>query len=190
MNNDYEQDIKAGIDIMKLDGVILYPTDTIWGLGCDATNEKAIDKVFKIKHRDPEKSLVVLMADVKQLSQYLANPLPDLESLLKQFTTPTTIVYEGAINLPNSVFAKNGSVAVRITSDPFCRSLIKRLRKPIVSTSANESGHPSPMHFSLIQQSIIQQADYIVRWRQHDISTHPPSTILKLEKDGSFIKIR
>ncbi|MBK7761911.1 MAG: Sua5/YciO/YrdC/YwlC family protein [Bacteroidetes bacterium] len=190
MNTEYDHDIKACIDIMKLDGVILYPTDTIWGLGCDATNEKAIDKLFKIKHRDTKKSFVLLMTDVKQLSQFLANPLPDLDALINQFTEPTTIVYEGAINLPNSVLAADGSIAVRITTDPFCRSLIKRLRNPVVSTSANESGHPSPMHYSLIQQTIVTQSDYVVRWRQHDISTRPPSQILKLEKDGTFTKIR
>lgn len=190
MIHEYEQDIKVSNDILKLGGVILYPTDTIWGIGCDATNVDAVEKIFKIKHRDTKKSFVVLMTDIKQLSQYVANPLPDLESMLKQFTEPTTIIYDQAINLPSSVLAEDGSVAIRITSDPFCRSLIKRFRKPIVSTSANLSGEPSPIHFALINSAIKKNVDYVVNWRQDDISTRQPSNILKLEKDGSFSKIR
>ncbi len=190
MIREYEQDIKVSSDILKLGGVILYPTDTIWGIGCDATNELAVEKLFKIKHRDAKKSFVLLMTDVKQLSQYIANPLPDLESVLSNFTEPTTVVYEQAINLPSSVLSEDGSVAVRITNDPFCRSLIKRFRNPVVSTSANVSGEPSPIHFSLITNAIKANVDYVVHWRQDDISTRQPSTILKLSKDGSFIKIR
>lgn len=190
MIHEYEQDVKVCNDILKLGGVILYPTDTIWGIGCDATNEDAVEKLFKIKHRDAKKSFVLLMTDVKQLSQFIANPLPDLEALLKQFTEPTTVIYEQAINLPASVLAEDGSVAIRITNDPFCRSLIKRFRHPIVSTSANLSGEPSPIHFGLINPVINHNVDYVVHWRQDDISTRPPSTILKLSKDGSFSKIR
>ncbi len=190
MLHEYEQDIKVCNDILKLGGVILYPTDTIWGLGCDATNEQAIEKLFAIKHRDAKKSFVLLMTDVKQLSQFIANPLPDLETLLSKFTEPTTVVYEQAINLPACVLGEDGSVAVRITADPFCRSLIKRFRNPIVSTSANVSGEPSPIHFSLITKAIKENVDYVVHWRQDDISTRQPSTILKLLKDGSFSKIR
>jgi L-threonylcarbamoyladenylate synthase len=190
MIKDYEQDIKVSNDILKLGGVILYPTDTIWGLGCDAMNEQAIEKLFKIKHRDAKKSFVLLMTDVKQLSNFIANPLPDLESILSKFTEPTTIIYEQAINLPSSVLGEDGSVAVRITNDPFCRSLIKRFRQPIVSTSANISGEPSPIHFSLITNTIKEHVDYVVHWRQDDISTKQPSTILKLSKDGRFTKIR
>ena len=190
MINEYEQDIKVCNDILKVGGVILYPTDTIWGLGCDATNETAIEKIFKIKHRDEKKSFVLLMTDVKQLSEYIASPIPDLESTLSQFKTPTTIIYAQAINLPACVLAEDGSVAIRITNDPFCRSLIKRFRKPIVSTSANVSGDPSPIHFMLINETIKSNVDYVVHWRQDDISTRQPSTILKLEKDGNFTKIR
>ncbi len=190
MIKEYEQDIKVCNDILKLGGVILYPTDTIWGLGCDATNEAAIEKIFKIKHRDVKKSFVLLMTDIKQLSEFIANPLPDLESLISDFNEPTTIIYENAINLPSTVLAEDGSVAIRITQDPFCRSLIKRFRNPIVSTSANMSGDPNPIHFGLIHPSIKSNVDFVVHWRQDDISTKQPSTILKLQKDGSFLKIR
>lgn len=190
INQDYEQDIKVCNDILKLGGVILYPTDTIWGIGCDATNEQAVAKIFAIKHRDQNKSMVLLMTDVKQLSQFIANPLPDLDKILADFKEPTTVVYDNAINLPANVLAEDGSVAVRITADPFCRALIKRLRKPIVSTSANLSGDPSPLHFGLINDSIKVSVDYTVHWRQHDISIRQPSTILRLMKDGSLVKIR
>lgn len=190
MIKEYEHDIKVCTDVLKLGGTILYPTDTIWGVGCDATNEKAVEKLFKIKHRDEKKSFVLLMTDAKQLAQYVANPLPDLESVLKEFTEPTTIIYDHGINLPSSVLAEDGSVAVRITNDPFCRSLLKRFRKPIVSSSANISGEPSPIHFMLIHNAIKSNVDYVVQWRQDDISTKQPSTILKLNNDGSFLKIR
>ena len=190
IQNEYEQDVKVSCDILKLGGVILYPTDTIWGLGCDATNDKAVDKIFAIQQRDLKKSFVILMTDVKQLCDYIADPLPDLDSMLRQFTEPTTVVYDRAIQLSPAVLAEDGSVAIRITQDPFCRSLIKRFRKPIVSTSANLSGDPSPIHYGLIHPSIRHQSDYIVNWRQHDITPRQASTIMKLNKDGSFTKIR
>lgn len=190
MLKDYEHDIKVATDVLKLGGVILYPTDTIWGIGCDASNELAVEKVFSIKKRDTQKSLVLLVTDVRQLMQYIASPPPDLETLLSHFTEPTTVIYEHAVNLPSSVLAEDGSVAIRITTDPFCRSLIKRLRKPIVSTSANLSGDASPIHFGLINNVIRKSVDYVVQWRQHDISTQQPSSILKLNKDASFTKIR
>lgn len=190
MIKEYEEDIKAATDVLKQGGVILYPTDTIWGIGCDATNDEAVKKVFGIKHRDQQKSLVLLVTDVKQLTQYIASPPPDLDALLTPFTDPTTIVYEHAVNLPSSVQAEDGSVAIRITKDPFCRSLVRRLRRPVVSTSANLSGDASPIHFGLINPVIRDAVDYVVRWRQHDISTRQPSDILKLNRDGSFTKIR
>jgi L-threonylcarbamoyladenylate synthase len=190
MNTAYEHDIKVCHDILKLGGTILYPTDTTWGIGCDATNPDAVDKIFKVKHRDASKSFVVLMTDIRQLSQYLAAPPPDLESKINGFTEPTTIIYPNAIQLADQLLAEDGSVAVRITQDPFCRSLIKRFRKPLVSSSANLSGHPPPLHFALIDKAITREVDYVVQWRQDDISTRQPSAILKLMPDGSFMKIR
>lgn len=190
METPYEQDVKHCISVMNNDGVILYPTDTIWGLGCDAHNVKAIEKIFDIKRRDKHKSFVLLMTDVRQLSKYIANPLPDLESLLKSFTRPTTVIYENAINLPDAVVSGEGSIAVRITQDPFCRSLIKRMRAPLVSTSANMSGEPSAAIYTNINKTIIEACDYVVKWRQDDMTVAEASTILKLEADGSFTKIR
>ena len=190
MRTAYENDIKQAVSVMQQGGVILYPTDTIWGLGCDATQPEAVEKIFHIKGRDAGKSVIVLMTDFKQLLQYLANPLPDLESILKPFTEPTTIVYDQAINLPQQVIHSNGSLAVRITRDPFCRSLIKRLRRPLVSTSANRSGAPSPAHFGLVNPELAAAVDYVVQWRQDERSAAVASTILKLEPDGSLVKLR
>ena len=190
MESPYETDIKQCVQILKNDGVILYPTDTIWGLGCDAHHEKAIEKIYQIKQRELHKSFVLLMTDVKQLSNYIANPIPDLASIVSQFTQPTTIIYEHAINLPHLLVSNEGSIAVRITKDPFCRALIKRLRSPLVSTSVNKSGEPSAANYNMIQDDIKKEVDYVVHWRQDDSSVAEASTILKLQADGHFIKIR
>jgi L-threonylcarbamoyladenylate synthase len=186
----YETDIKNCMNFMQQNGVILYPTDTIWGLGCDVMDVEAIRKIYDIKKRDEHKSFVLLMTDVKQLNQFIASPLPNLDSIFVQFEQPTTIIYPDAINLPNEVMGPNQTIAVRITKDPFCRSLIKRLRRPIVSTSANLSGQQSPLFFERIDEEIKQNADYIVKWRQKDTTPSQASTIYKLNKDGSLDKIR
>ena len=190
MQTPYENDIKASVQSMQNGGVILYPTDTIWGLGCDVHDQKAIDRIIEIKKRAPNKSFVLLMTDIRQLSKYLANPLPDLEDLVAQFSEPTTIIYENAINLSEKLMGADGSIAVRITRDPFCRSLIKRLRSPLVSTSANISGMGGAPNFAGISEYIKKAADYVVRWRQDDLTERSASTILKLANDGSFSKIR
>jgi L-threonylcarbamoyladenylate synthase len=190
METPYEDDVKTCVQVMNHHGVILYPTDTIWGLGCSAQSEQAIDKIFEIKKRSPQKSFVLLMTDVKQLSRYLANPLPDLETILSQFTRPTTIIYQDAINLPQKLISQQGSIAVRITRDPFCRSLIRRMRQPLVSTSANISGEEAAANFSEMNEAIKLKADYVVQWRQDDRQSQSASAILKLEADGSFTKIR
>lgn len=186
----YEIDIKNSISCMQQHGVILYPTDTIWGLGCDVMDIEAIRKIYEIKKRDEHKSFVLLMTDVKQLNQFIASPLPDIDSILEQFEQPTTIIYPDAINLPNELIGPNQTIAVRITKDPFCRSLIKRLRRPIVSTSANLSGQQSPLFFERIDEEIKQKTDYIVKWRQEDTTPSQASSIYKLNKDGSLDKIR
>lgn len=190
MKIEYEKDIKSCIECFNSNGVILYPTDTIWGIGCNAQDEVAIEKIYQIKSRDKNKSFVLLMTDVKQLSKYIANPLPDLQEIINQFEEPTTIIYPNAIMLPHSLIAADGSIAVRITNDSFCRSLIKRMREPLVSTSANISGEPSPSTFDLIANEIKSDVDYIVHWQQENKVPNSPSRILKLELDGSFTKIR
>lgn len=187
---DYEDDIQSCLRAFKQHGVILYPTDTIWGLGCDAQDEEAIEKIYRIKQRDKEKNFILLMTDFRQLSRYLASPWPELESLVSSFENPTTIIYPDAVDLPDKLMSSDRSIAVRITRDPFCRSLIKRMRSPLVSTSANLSGQAAAATFNRIDPLIRSQVDYSVSWRQDENKEAQPSAILKVNKDGSFIKIR
>ncbi|ANE53080.1 L-threonylcarbamoyladenylate synthase [Flavisolibacter tropicus] len=186
----FEDDIKRAIDVMQRGGVILYPTDTIWGLGCDATNEQAIKRIYEIKQRDDSKSLIVLMAEEKDVLQYVAAPDLAVFDFLEEQERPTTIVYEHAVGLPHNLVATDGSIGIRLTQDLFCRHLIKRFKKPIVSTSANISGEPSPQTFGDISPAIKEQVDYIVSWRQDDVAPALPSQIIKWNNDGTRIVIR
>jgi L-threonylcarbamoyladenylate synthase len=186
----FEDDIRQAIDVMQRGGIILYPTDTIWGLGCDATNEQAIRRIYEIKQRDDSKSLIVLLADEREVLQYVATPDLAVFDFLEEQERPTTIIYEHAVGLPNNLVAADGSIGIRLTQDAFCRHLIKRFRKPIVSTSANISGEPSPQTFTEISQAIKDQVDYIVSWRQDDATPALPSQIIKWNNDGTRIIIR
>lgn len=186
----YEHDIQHCLQVFSKQGIILYPTDTVWGLGCPADDEVAIQKIMELKNRPTTKSFILLMTDVKMLLNYLANPLPELGDIVNQFTEPTTLIYSNAINLPNSVLSEQGTVAVRITQDPFCRSLIKRMRKPLVSTSANLSGEPTARVFSEIHRHIIAGCDYCVTWRQDDPTIHNPSAIYAIHDQGEMTRIR
>lgn len=186
----YENDIQESLKVFREHGILLYPTDTVWGLGCPADDELGIQKIFELKKRPANKSFILLMTEVKMLFRYLANPQPDLESLLQQFTEPTTIIYPNGINLPNSVLGPQGSIAVRITQDPFCRSLIKRIKKPLVSTSANFSGEPSTSLFQELHPELVAGADYVVQWRREEHKPAQPSTILAWQEDGSLLRLR
>jgi L-threonylcarbamoyladenylate synthase len=186
----FEDDIKRAIEVLQRGGVILYPTDTIWGLGCDATNEQAIRRIYDIKRRDDSKSLIVLMADEREVLQYVAAPDLAVFDFLEEQERPTTIVYEQAVGLPGNLVAADGSIGIRLTQDVFCRHLIKRFKKPIVSTSANISGEPSPQTFSDVSNAIKSQVDYIVNWRQDDETPALPSQIIKWNNDGTKIIIR
>ncbi|NLR58812.1 threonylcarbamoyl-AMP synthase [Chitinophaga polysaccharea] len=186
----FEDDINAAMPVLRSGGLILYPTDTIWGIGCDATDEAAVKKVFTLKKRSESKSLVILLADVRDLLHYSANPLPDIADIIGSFTRPTTVIYEGALGLAPNVISEDGSVAIRIVKDPFCRHLIKRLRKPLVSTSANISGAPSPASFKEVSEEIRNGVDYVVKYRQEDTEPATPSRIIRINKDGSIAIIR
>jgi L-threonylcarbamoyladenylate synthase len=175
----FENDIKRAIDVLQRGGVILYPTDTIWGLGCDATNEQAIKRIYEIKQRDDSKSLIVLMADERDVLQYVAAPDLAVFDFLEEQERPTTIV-----------LAADGSIGIRLTQDVFCRHLIKRFKRPIVSTSANISGEPSPQAYANISSAIKEQVDYIVSWRQDDVTPALPSQIIKWNNDGTRVVIR
>lgn len=186
----FEEDIKQCVQALKQGGVILYPTDTIWGLGCDALDEAAVDKVFAIKQRPTEKSLIVLLADAKDILQYVAAPHPDIIDIVNSFNRPTTVVYDGALGFPDNVIHEDGSIGIRVTTDPFCKALIKRFGKPIVSTSANISGSPSAPFYAQVSDEIKHAVDYTVLYRQNDITPAQPSRIVKINEDGSLYIIR
>lgn len=187
---DFNQDIKACLEVLQKGGTILYPTDTIWGLGADATNESAIQKIYELKQRPATKSMIILLADERDLLQYVANPDLQVLNYLKQTTKPTTVIFEGALGLAPNLPAEDGSVAIRIVKDTFCRHLIKRFRKPIVSTSANISGKPSPSFFHEIEPEIINAVDYTVEYRRDDTTPASPSTIIKWNRDSTVTVIR
>lgn len=184
------EEINNIIPILQNGGTILYPTDTIWGLGCDATNEEAIAKIYKIKNRLASKSMIILLAEPKDILHYVAAPHPDTIDIVSQFEKPTTVIFDNAINLPDILLADDGSIGIRITKNPFCKAIIKQLQKPLVSTSANISGAPPPTHFSNISQEIIDHTDYVCNYGREDNENRPPSTIIKINEDGSIIYLR
>ncbi|WP_212003086.1 L-threonylcarbamoyladenylate synthase [Chitinophaga sp. HK235] len=187
---DFEQDINAALPVLRNGGLILYPTDTIWGIGCDATNEAAVKKIFDLKQRSESKSLVILLPDVRDLLHYVSNPRPDIADVIAGFDRPTTVIYEGALGLAPNVISEDQSVAIRIVKDTFCRHLLKRLRKPMVSTSANISGQPSPGSFQDISPEIVNGVDYVVKYRQEEAASGVASRIIRIGKDGSIAIIR
>ena len=186
----FDTEVEAALAILRNGGIILYPTDTIWGLGCDATNREAIKRIYQLKQREDSKSLIILVADERDIMNYVAGPDPAVFDFIDQQTRPTTIIFDQAINLPENLIAEDGSIAIRIVRDEFCRHLIKRLRKPIVSTSANMSGQPSPVSFSTVQEEIKKGVDHVVKWRQDDTEASLPSQIIKWNKDGTHRVIR
>ena len=186
---NFINDINKALPILHAGGLILYPTDTIWGIGCDATNADAVNKIFKLKKRRDSKSMIVLIGDKKELKNYVQHIPSSLEKIYSG-TRPTTIIYNEGINLAKNVLSLDGSIAIRIVMDAFCISLINAFGKPIVSTSANISGFPSPGNFTAIQDEIKKGVDYIVRHRQDDLNLGNPSSILKLRKDGTTDIIR
>lgn len=180
---NFEQDIINSLEQLKKGGTILYPTDTIWGIGCDATNNEAVNKIIQLKQRPQEKSFVVLVASEKDVLQYTASPDLTVFDYLQTVQKPTTVIYEHALGLAENVCNADGSVAIRICSDEFCRHLIKRFRKPIVSTSANVSGEPSPGNFAQVSPVIKKGVDYIVQYRQDDNAEHAASSLIRWKKN-------
>lgn len=187
---DFNDDIERCLSVLQDGGLILYPTDTVWGIGCDATNETAVAKIYKLKQRPDEKSMIVLLADEKSIIKYITQPDLAVFDYLKQTTKPTTVIYEGATGLAENLINKDGSIAIRIVDDLFCKHLIKRFKKPIVSTSANISGQPAPAIFINIDDAIKNGVDYIVQHRRDDNAISAPSSIVKWNADGSLTIIR
>lgn len=185
-----KEEINKALEVLKDGGVILYPTDTIWGLGCDATNVEAVEKLLKIKNRPAEKSLIVLL-DVDSKIQSYINEVPEVAyDLIEYAENPLTIVFPGAKNLAPNVINSDGSVGIRIVKHDFCTPLLQRFRKPIVSTSANLSGQPSPKFFDDIDPEILDVVDLVVDFEQENRSIKKPSTIMKLSPGGQFEFIR
>ena len=176
---DFSKDIDCCLEVLHSGGIILYPTDTIWGLGCDATNAAAVEKIFLIKQRPEAKSLIVLLADERDVLQYVAAPDLQVFDYLDTVSKPTTVVYENVIGLAGNLLAADGSAGIRIVKEPFCKHLIKRFRKPIVSTSANISGEPAAPHFFSISPLIKSAVDYIVEYRQGDDVPATASAVVK-----------
>lgn len=186
----FDNEINNAIRILREGGVILYPTDTIWGLGCDATNDEAVKKIFAIKSRIDSKSLLILVDSVGMLERYVKE-IPEIAYELTDVSDkPLTIIYPGAKNLAASIPAEDGSVGIRICQDEFCNQLIGRFRKPIVSTSANMSGEPSPSFFADITEKIKQSVDYVVDYKREDREKNLPSPVLKIELNGTIKIIR
>lgn len=185
-----KDEINKALEVLKSGGVILYPTDTIWGLGCDATNPEAVEKLLKIKNRPAEKSLIVLL-DVDSKLQSYVNEIPEVAyDLIEYAENPLTLIFSNAKNLAPNVINADGSVGIRIVKHDFCTPLIQRFRKPIVSTSANVSGKPSPKYFDDLDPEIIDAVDYVVNFEQESRSNKKPSTIMKLSPGGQFEFIR
>lgn len=188
MNETIREEIRKACEVLQKGGVILYPTDTVWGIGCDATNEEAVKRVYEIKRRADSKAMLVLVdSDVKV--DFYVKDVPEVAwDLIQYATKPLTIIYDDARNLAPGLIGEDGSVGIRVTSEEFSKQLCFRFRKAIVSTSANISGQPAPASFSEIQDEIKQAVDYIVEYRQDEPAGAKPSSILKLGR-GGVIKI-
>ena len=187
---EFETDIVNCLNTLRKGGIILYPTDTIWGVGCDATDPAAVKKIYEIKQRPESKSLIVLLADPRDIYRYISLPEPYIFDYLKTAVRPTTIIYEGAVGLAENLIAADGSIAIRVVKEDFCRNLIKRFGKPLVSTSANISGAAYPRNYLQVPDAIKNGVDYIVKHRQNDFEINAPSTIIKLSNNNEIEFIR
>jgi L-threonylcarbamoyladenylate synthase len=188
--NFMQQDIKKACEVLRNGGIILYPTDTIWGIGCDATNEEAVKKIYALKQRDDSKSMLVLLDNPVKLQHYVSD-VPEIAwDLIELTDKPLTIIYEGARNIATNLIADDGTIGIRITDELFSRELCKQFRKPIVSTSANISGTPSPARFSQVKREIREGVDYVVTHRQKEQAEAKSSSIIRLSRNGTIQIIR
>ena len=190
MNDEkLKEEVRKACEVLKNGGIILYPTDTIWGIGCDATNELAVKRIYELKHREDNKAMLVLLDDVGKLASYVE--VPDVAyELLEVNDKPMTIIYPNAKNLAKNLIAQDRTIGIRITSEAFTKALLCRFRKPIVSTSANISGEPSPKCFAEISDAVKSAVDYVVDFRQEETSNPAPSSIIKLCVGGEIQIIR
>ena len=184
-----QPEINKSFEVLKAQKVLLYPTDTVWGIGCDATSEKAVAKIYDVKQREESKSLIILVDGIEMLQQYVPSISDAIVSLLSSTKRPTTIIYKNPVGLAKNVVASDNTVAVRIVQNEFCQYLIKQFGKPIVSTSANVSGVETPKSFKEIDSVILESVDYIVNLHREDVNDKS-STILKVAENGEIIVLR
>jgi len=189
-----EQDIKNALEVLRMGGVILYPTDTVWGIGCDATNSEAVKRVYEIKEREDSKALICLVDSDARLQRYVRH-VPDvawqlIDSLQDSDAKPTTLILDGAINLAENLIAEDGSVALRITQEAFSKELCYKFQKALVSTSANISGQPAAQNYQDIDPVLLERVDYVCWTRRQEHKPHKPSSIIRLREDGEVTIIR
>lgn len=185
-----EEDIKNAVTCMRKGGVILYPTDTVWGIGCDATNAKAVERIYQIKQRDDSKAMICLVDSDARIQRYVRNIPAVAWELIDAIDKPTTIILDNAVNLAPNLIAEDGSIGIRITKEPFSHELCYRMQKPIVSTSVNISGMPAAQNYGDIAPELLEMVDYVCASRRQEHKPHAPSSIIKLTADGIVTVIR
>ncbi len=185
-----QDEVKKAVEVMRNGGVILYPTDTVWGIGCDATNEEAVKRVYEIKRRSDSKALICLVDSEARLTRYVRRVSDVTWDMIELATKPLTVIYDNATGLAPNLLAEDGSVGIRITKEEFSKELCFCFQKPIVSTSANISGEPTPQTFDEISDEIKNAVDYVVKYSQRCKEKHQPSSIIKINADGEFTIIR
>ncbi len=188
--SDMEKDLRNALKVLRTGGLILYPTDTVWGIGCDATREDSVERIYRLKQRAEKQSMLILVDTVDRIYSYV-DPVPEIAiDLMEVADKPLSIVFSGARNLASNLMAHDGSIGIRVCRDPFCLELIKRFRKPLVSTSANLHGEPPPSCFAEIGKPILQGVDYTVTWRQDDTTRAAPSDIIRIGPGGEVKILR
>ena len=185
-----QDEVKKAVDVMRQGGVILYPTDTVWGIGCDATNPEAVKRVYEIKRRDDSKALICLVDSDARLSRYVRNVADVTWDMIEMAEKPLTIIFDQAVGLAPNLLAEDGSIGMRITKEEFSKELCFRFQKPIVSTSANISGEPTARTFDEISDDIKNAVDYVVKYNRQCKEKHNPSSIIKIDASGKFQIIR
>jgi L-threonylcarbamoyladenylate synthase len=183
-------DLEKCLSTLAAGGTVIYPTDTIWGIGCDPTAESAVEKIYRIKKRNPEQSMLILAFDIQMVLKYVSHIPEEAADLMTKSSEPVTLIYPNAKNLAGNLIARDGSIGIRIPANDFCLELIRKFGKPIVSTSANYGGQPFPANFSEIHPELLKEVDYVVKWRQADKRTALPSSIYKIEPGGKILTIR
>lgn len=186
----FYDEVQLAVEFLKKGKVILYPTDTIWGLGCDATNTKAVERLFKAKQRTENKSLIMLIDDMERIANYVKYVPPIAYDLIQNAANPISIVFDGAKNLAKNAVAGDGTVCIRVSESEFCKALVKAFGRPIASTSANISNDPTPLFYSQISETIKSNVDHIVGLYQNEIGVPKATTIIKIDSNGQFSIIR